>query len=78
MLPSRLHASLRRDEPPTIQQATGEVRVPLTLYEVDENRGDIDLVLARAEGQRLFTQLAETLGLVHPMMPLQRGMEAVR
>lgn len=78
MLPVRLHASVRRDEPLRTQQTTGEVRVPLALYALDENRGDLDLVLSRAEGQRLFTQLAESLGLVNPMMPVQRALEAVQ
>lgn len=76
-LPSRLHASARRDEPPTIDATTGEVRVPLALYEVDERRGDVDLVMSRAEGQTLFTQLAEALGFVY-QMPTPRGLEAVR
>lgn len=78
MLPTRLHASVRRDEPLKTQPDTGEVRVPLALYAVDENRGDVDLVLSRAEGQTLFTRLAEALCLVNPMMPAQRGLEAVR
>lgn len=77
MLSTRLHASVRRDEPLRTQQDTGEVRVPLALYALDENRGDIDLVMSRTEGQTLFTRLAEALGLVNPM-PVQRGLEAVR
>ncbi|NUS74955.1 MAG: hypothetical protein HOV70_01985 [Streptomyces sp.] len=78
MLPARLHASLRRDEPMRTQQATGEIRVPLSLFAVDQNQGEVDLVMSRAEGQRFFTQLAEALGLVNPAMPAQRGLEAVR
>ncbi|HZF92091.1 hypothetical protein [Streptomyces sp.] len=77
MLPARLHASTRRGEPLTTVHVTGEVRVPLALYAVDERRGDVDLVLSRTEAHRLFTQLAEALGLVHSV-PAPRGLEAVR
>ncbi|MEU5442783.1 hypothetical protein [Streptomyces griseofuscus] len=69
---------MRRDEPLRTQLVTGEVRVPLALYSVDENRGDVDLVLSRAEGQTLFTRLAEALGLVHPMLPAQRALGTVQ
>lgn len=65
--PARLHASTRRGKPLTTDAATGEVRVPIVLYALDDPCGDIDLVLSRAEGQRLFTQLAQALGLVHPV-----------
>ncbi|MFD7402532.1 hypothetical protein ACFV7R_07625 [Streptomyces sp. NPDC059866] len=77
LLPARLHASTRRHEPLTTVGATGEVRVPLALYAVDDLRGTADLVMSRAEAQRLFTQLAESLGFVH-QMPAPRGLEAVR
>ncbi|MFG3323709.1 hypothetical protein ACGF3J_37260 [Streptomyces sp. NPDC048171] len=56
---------------------TGEVRVPLALYAVDELRGNADLVMSRGEAQRLFTQLAEALGYVGEL-PTPRGLEAVR
>ncbi|MFH9403240.1 hypothetical protein ACH4JS_26345 [Streptomyces sp. NPDC017638] len=69
---------MRRDEPLKIQRETGEVRVPITLYDLDEARGDIDLVLSRAEAQRLFTGLADALGLALQEVPGQRGLEAVR
>ncbi|KMS77716.1 hypothetical protein ACH49_19720 [Streptomyces leeuwenhoekii] len=77
LLPARLHASIRRGEPLAAVPSTGEVRVPLALYAVDELRGTLDLVLARSEAQRLFTQLAESLGYVY-QMPAPRGLEAVR
>jgi hypothetical protein len=77
LLPARLHASTRRHEPLATVAATGEVRVPLALYAVDELRGNVDLVLARAEAQRLFTQLAEALGYVC-QAPAPRSLEAVR
>lgn len=73
-LPARLHASTRREEPLTTDVVTGEVRVPIALYDVDERRGDVDLVLSRAEGQQLLKQLAEACGFVH----LKPGLEAVR
>ncbi|MFF9582510.1 hypothetical protein [Streptomyces achromogenes] len=78
MLPTRMHTSVRRDEPLKASRDTGEVRVPLTLYDLDEARGDVDLVLSRTEAQRLFTGLAEALGLVIPVLPGQRGLETVR
>ncbi|NEA45378.1 hypothetical protein [Streptomyces sp. SID10815] len=74
---TRLHASTRRWEPLTADATTGEVRVPLSLYSVDQQQGDVDLVLSRSDAQRLFTQLAEGLGFVHPM-PAQRSLGALR
>lgn len=77
ILSARLHASTRRDEPLSSDPVTGEVRAPIALYEVDERRGDLDLVLSRAEGQHLLTQLATALGFqLH--RPAPRGLEAVR
>jgi hypothetical protein len=77
LLPARLHASTRRDESLSSEDVTGEVRVPLALYDMDRNCGHVDLVLSRADGTKLFTQLAEALGFVTEM-PAQRGLEAVR
>lgn len=74
---ARMHASMRRNELPSSDPVTAEVRVPLALYEVDERRGDVDLVLSRDEGRRLFTQLAEALGFVYSR-PAPRGLEAVQ
>ncbi|MFI1677077.1 hypothetical protein [Streptomyces sp. NPDC020607] len=53
----RLHASARRSEPPSVDEVTGEVRVPLALYEVDVHRGDLDLVLSRSEVELLLGRL---------------------
>ncbi|WP_327704561.1 hypothetical protein OG530_25255 [Streptomyces decoyicus] len=61
-LGTRLHASTRRDEPPSIDSVTGEIRVPLALYAVDEHRGSVDLVLSHADGASLLASLAEALG----------------
>lgn len=54
-----LHASTRRDEPPTIDTATGEVRIPLALYAVDTYQGDTVLVLTRADAQPLLDALLQ-------------------
>ncbi|WP_262702067.1 MULTISPECIES: hypothetical protein [Streptomyces] len=32
---------------------TGEVRVPLSLFHLDQHQGDVDLVLSRAEAAEL-------------------------
>lgn len=71
---ARLHASMRRDEPLTTDAVTGEARLPIALYEVDDHRGDTDLVLSRPEAQRLLEQLAAALLPAHN----RRGLEAVR
>ncbi|GHC90287.1 hypothetical protein GCM10010349_78520 [Streptomyces flavofungini] len=62
-LPARLHASPRRDAPVDVDAGTGEVRVPLSLYSLDEHQGDIELVLSRGEGAALLDRLAAYL---HP------------
>ncbi|MFI2184829.1 hypothetical protein [Streptomyces sioyaensis] len=59
---ARLHASTRRGEPPSVDGVTGEIRVPLALYAVDEQRGSVDLVLSHAEAASLFASLVEALG----------------
>lgn len=76
-LPTQVHASARRDEPLTTVHVTGEVRVPLSLYVVDERFGDVDLVLSFTEAQRLFAQLGEALGCDY-RVPAQRSLAAVR
>lgn len=69
---NRLHASTRRDELPTIDSVTGEIRVPLALYAVDEHRGSVDLVLSRADGESLLASLVEALGSsTHVSRPLR-------
>ncbi|MFI9260374.1 hypothetical protein ACIGT4_22155 [Streptomyces sioyaensis] len=59
---ARLHASTRRGEPPSVDGVTGEIRIPLALYAVDEYRGSVDLVLSRADGASLLASLVEALG----------------
>ncbi|HET9380407.1 MAG TPA: hypothetical protein VFP69_06220 [Streptomyces sp.] len=75
--PALLHASTRRDEPPTAVHVTGEVRVPLALYAVDERCDDVGLVLSCNEAQRLFTQLGEALGCEY-RVPAQRSSVAAK
>lgn len=58
---SDMHASPRRGEPPTSDPGTGEVRVPLALYQLDEHQADIPLVLSRGEAERLHTALTRLL-----------------
>ncbi|WP_327660894.1 MULTISPECIES: hypothetical protein [unclassified Streptomyces] len=59
--PVPLHASLRRGAAPHTDATTGEVRLPLSLFRIDEYQGDIDLVLSRTEGERLLNDLGGTL-----------------
>ncbi len=58
---ARLHASLRRDESPTRDAMTGEIRVPVALYDLDEHRGDVPLVMSRAEAEALYAHLRVAL-----------------
>ncbi|MDV6290347.1 hypothetical protein R2F25_30530 [Streptomyces sp. UP1A-1] len=66
----RLHASLRRDESPARDAATGEIRVPIALYDLDEHRGDVPLVMSRAEAEALFAHLRVALV---PAQPARTG-----
>lgn len=61
-----LHASLRRDTTPTCDGSTGEVRVPIALFRLDECQGDADLVLPRAEAVALFAHLRSILVPAQP------------
>ncbi|WP_049577461.1 hypothetical protein [Streptomyces sp. SBT349] len=56
------HASPDPNEPPIADAATGEVRVPLALYLVDQQRGRVPLVLSRADAEQLCTVLRRALG----------------
>lgn len=57
------HASLRRAASPSSDSTTGEVRVLLSLYQVDALLGDVDLVLSRHEGEQLIEQLQAGLAV---------------
>ncbi|QDL70990.1 hypothetical protein DNK48_17995 [Streptomyces malaysiensis subsp. malaysiensis] len=47
------HASPRRGASMTTDSGTGEVRVPLSLFHLDQYQGDVDLVLSRTEAEEL-------------------------
>lgn len=68
---SALHASLARGEVPTCDARTGEIRIPLALYSLDELQGQPDLVLSRGEAESLFAHLRAALVPVTepPMQP---------
>lgn len=72
----RLHASLRRDEPPVRDFSTGEIRIPLALYALDTRHCDADLVMSRREAEGLFAHLRVALVPV-PEQPTTRP-EVVR
>ncbi|MGA5599660.1 hypothetical protein ACPCUF_01240 [Streptomyces griseoincarnatus] len=76
-LPSPLHASPRRGAELCSDSATGEIRVPLSLFCVDEPVRDVDLVLSRAEGETLLEELRWRLGLAGEV-PVQRRPEVAR
>ncbi|MET7514086.1 hypothetical protein ABZS88_11505 [Streptomyces sp. NPDC005480] len=61
MSQAQIHASTRRGEPPTVDHVTGEVRVPLALYALDDHQGDAELVLSRADAQRLLDALPQAV-----------------
>ncbi|KJY43684.1 hypothetical protein VR41_01955 [Streptomyces sp. NRRL B-1568] len=62
----RWHASPQRAEAATGNPATGEVRVPLALFRLDQPRGSVDLVLSRVEAAELYSALGRLL-LSHPL-----------
>ena len=72
-----LHASLRRGSQPACDARTGEVRVPLTLYALDEAQGYPDLVLSRSEAEALFAHLRVALVPI-PEQPAAARPEVVR
>lgn len=73
---TRLHASLRRGTTPTCDAGTGEIRVPLAQFSLDEYAGDLDLVLSRGEADALFAYL-RALVVTEPPARMKRP-EAVR
>ncbi|MEV5091540.1 hypothetical protein AB0N18_27175 [Streptomyces griseoincarnatus] len=74
--PAPLHASPRRGAELCSDSATGEIRVPLSLFCVDEPVGTVDLV-SRREGETLLEELRWRLGLAGEV-PLQRRPEVAR
>lgn len=55
------HASPRRGESATSDSDTGEIRVPLSLFHVDQHQGDVELVLSRTEAEELHAALSTSL-----------------
>lgn len=60
------HASPRGAVATMSTADTGEVRVPISLYHVDEHQGDAPLVLSRAEAEVLHLALAALLDASAP------------
>lgn len=52
------HASPRRGVPATRHDNTGEIRIPLALFHLDQHEGDVELVLSKAESEQLHAELA--------------------
>ncbi|MFJ9318233.1 hypothetical protein [Streptomyces globisporus] len=57
MSPMTWHASPQRAALPTGDPTTGEVRVPVALYDLDVLQAEIPLVLARSEAEALRDRL---------------------
>ncbi|MDX2643454.1 hypothetical protein PV341_07675 [Streptomyces sp. PA03-1a] len=74
--PATWHASPRRAADPVSDPGTGEIRVPLSLFSVDEHQGDVDLVLSRVEGEGLLSTLRAALAA--SAEAVFRGPEVVR
>ena len=62
------HASTRRGEPASSVSDTGEIRVCLALYQVDQHQGDVPLVLSRTDAEELHAALGTHLGLTDIMV----------
>ncbi|GAA2639757.1 hypothetical protein GCM10009863_66050 [Streptomyces axinellae] len=55
------HASPRKEAEATTDSVTGEIRVPLSLFKVDQRQGDAPLVLSRREAEALHARLGYLL-----------------
>lgn len=51
------HASQQRTGLPTTDPTTGEVRIPIDLFAVDELQTSVPLVLSRSEAEQLRDRL---------------------
>jgi hypothetical protein len=58
MVGSHWHASPRSDSEPTGDRTTGEIRVPLEVWSVDQPQGPVDLVLSSREAEQLYARLS--------------------
>jgi hypothetical protein len=56
-----LHASPRPSTSAFSDTTTGEVRVPIDLYSLDQPQGPVDLVLSAREAEELHGQLSMLL-----------------
>jgi hypothetical protein len=57
----RWHASPRRGAPASREPDTGELRVPLSLFELDAHQLDVELVLSRVEAEHLYATLSRLI-----------------
>lgn len=57
----RSHASPRHDTPATSDPLTGEIRIPLAIYHVDEHQSSVPLVLSRVEAELLHAALSRLM-----------------
>ncbi|OKJ42273.1 hypothetical protein [Streptomyces sp. CB01580] len=55
------HASPQRAAMPHSDPSTGEVRVPVALYDLDELQAEVPLVLSRSEAEALRDTLTSLL-----------------
>ncbi|MBK3561072.1 hypothetical protein JHN55_32010 [Streptomyces sp. MBT56] len=65
------HASPQRNALPTGDPTTGEVRVPVALYDLDALQAEIPLVLARSEAEALRDHL--DMLLAGTLVPVPAG-----
>jgi hypothetical protein len=66
MPPAGVHASRQRNRHLAHDTTTGETRIPLRLYRLDEPQGDVELVLSRVEASALYVELVRSLGDPQP------------
>ncbi|MFD4242861.1 hypothetical protein ACFWP3_14840 [Streptomyces sp. NPDC058525] len=52
---------MSRDAEPAVDHDTGEIRVPLELYDVDVRKGDTELVLSRRDVRTLAKAFARAV-----------------
>jgi hypothetical protein len=69
---SQWHASPCRGARPSSEDGTGEIRIPLSLFHIDERQGDMPLVLSRAEAEHLHASLSRLLSRPGPGDALAR------
>ncbi|TKA11757.1 hypothetical protein [Actinacidiphila oryziradicis] len=55
------HASPRRAVPASRQDDTGEIRIPLALFDLDQLKGHLELVLSRVEAEQMYAGLSRLL-----------------